>query len=118
METAKQVEQWIEEWCQLYPDNIEFNGNKLRSKAKDCVNKMIKFCKDHPNYTKDIIFASTKLYLQQQAERNYDYTKQSTYFISKIGQPSVLENYCEKIINSKQQPLTPDECYEPINDFI
>lgn len=110
---------WIDEWVQLYPADIEFNGVKLRSSTKDCINKMQKFCKQHPEFTKDIIFAATKAYLQERAAKGYEYTKQATYLINKLGQPSVLENYCEKILSGTHtnvEVVIPE--YNSINDFI
>ncbi len=108
---------WIDEWVTLYPKDIEFNGRLLRSTVKDCVNKMQKFVKDNPNYTKDVIFAATKRYLAEQESRNWAYTKQSTYFISKLGEPSVLANYCEKILAGiKPVEVIPD--YNQIDDYI
>lgn len=79
------VQDWIDEWVALYPKNIYWNGHPLRTPAKYCVNKMQKLCKNNPNYTKDIIFAATKLYLKEREAKNWEYTKQATYFISKIG---------------------------------
>jgi hypothetical protein len=120
MITNKQVEEFIEQWCNIYPDNIEFNGNKLKAKPKDVLKKMQKFCKAHPNYTKDVIFAATKLYVVNQQERDWEYTKMATYFISKLGQPSVLESYCEKILATKQNPKSISEAFplENTTDFI
>lgn len=113
---------WIEDWCSLYPADAEFNGRKLRSKPKDCLNKMIKFCKDNPNYTKSIIFAATTLYLEEQEEKDWAYTKQATYFISKIGQPSLLEEYCEKIADNQTVTITEKipqtQGFNFQNDFI
>jgi hypothetical protein len=104
MEKPATINAWIEEWCALYPANVEFNGRKLRSKPKDCLNKMIKFCKENPLYDKSAIFAATKLYLQEQEAKDWEYTKQAIYFISKIGQPSLLEQYCEKIKQNNKPP--------------
>lgn len=110
--TEKEIQDFIEEWVLLYPENVKFNNYLLRSKAKDCVNKMIKLCKDNPHYTKELIFAATKKYLAEQKQRNWAYTKQATYFISKIGQPSLLAQYCDELISGKQAidiPLAYDE---------
>jgi hypothetical protein len=120
MITNKEVEAFIEEWCNLYPENIEFNGNKLKAKPKDVLNKMQKFCRAHPTYTKEVIFAATKMYLRNQSERNWDYTKMATYFISKLGQPSILEGYCEKILELKNHSVSVGDAFYSQNttDFI
>lgn len=93
------VKNWIVEWCDLFPD-IKWNGISIKSEPKDCVNKMIKFTKDFGIYDKDTIFAATKLYLEEKEKDDYDYTKRSTYFISKKGEPSLLQSYCNKIIEN------------------
>lgn len=115
----EKIENWIESWVLIYPEEAEFNGRQLRSKAKDCLSKMQKFVKDNPQYTKSIIFAATQMYVKEQASRNFEYTKQSNYFINKLGQPSLLEQYCDKVIKGTkpfivEQPIE----YNQINDFI
>lgn len=122
--TPKEIETWIDEWVLLYPD-IEWNGRKLRSPTKYCINKMLKMCKSNPSFTKEVIFAATNQYLAEQEAKNWEYTKQSTYFINKLGQPSVLEEYCNKILEEQQrQPVINDGFIlprldlNPINDFI
>lgn len=109
---------WIEDWVNLFPEEAEFNGYKIKSKSKDCLKKMLKFVKDNPIYTKDIIFAATKQYIEEKRLVNWEYMKQSTYFISKIGQPSLLEQYCEKIINNVKPKEIYNFDYNIIDDFI
>lgn len=87
--------EWVEEWCLLYPQDIKWNGNYIRAKPNEVINKLVKFCKTFPHYTKNIIFAATNAYLKQQKERNWEYTKRAVYFIGKQGEPSLLEQYCE-----------------------
>lgn len=119
----EQVKDWLDSWCNLWPENVEFGGYKIKSKPKECLRKMEKFCKDNPKFTKDIIFKATTNYLEEKAFKDWAYIKQSTYFISKQGQPSLLENYCEKLVLYDTVPkerigeITGDE-YAPINDFI
>lgn len=110
---------WIEQWCLIYPENVEFNGYKLRSKPKDCINKMVKFCKTHKEYDKNTIFAATEMYIKQQEQKDYEFTKQAHYFISKLGEPSLLENFCNRIINGTVSQTQPQiEYYQTIYDYI
>lgn len=110
---------WIDEWCEIYPGDVRFNGNILRSKPKDCINKMKDFCKKHPEYTKDIIFKATHDYIKEQEAKGFEYTRQAHYFIDKRGVPSLLEAKCEDAVKGYvQQIVVSDEDYEPINDFI
>lgn len=110
------VKDWIEEWNNLYPEDAYFSGRKLKSPIKYCITKMEKFCEEHPRYTKAIIFEATNNYLQQQKQRNWDYTKQSTYFISKKNEPSLLEQYCEEVVGKIQNKQNYE--FYPDNDFI
>ena len=99
-------------------EEAEFNGYKIKSKAKDCLNKMLKFLKDHPNYDKSIIFAATKNYVEEKRAVNWEFMKQATYFISKVGQPSLLESYCEKVLAGEKPKELNLPAYNPIDDFI
>lgn len=119
MVTNKEIDGFISEWCDLYPPDVMFKGNRIKSKPKDCVNKMKIFCKNNPTFTKDIIFAATKQYLTERKAENYTYTKRSTYFISKQGEPSLLEEYCDRIIEKVPvQIKVVEEQYNDIDNFI
>ena len=110
---------WITEWVTIYPEDAMFNDRKLRSQPEDCVKKMQKFCKDNPQYTKDIIFAATKQYIEEKERKNFEYTKQATYFISKQGEPSLLKEYCQRVLIGKvevKQPIVYN--YEAYDMFI
>lgn len=112
---------WIEEWLLLWPEHIKSGGESVRTKAKYCVNKMVKWCKQHPQYDKDAIFAATKLYLAERQADNYFGIRRATYFIDKLGIGSGLEDYCERLTKAKEYPVTPTDAipeYNPINDFI
>lgn len=109
---------WIKEWLELFPEEAEFNGYKIRSKEKDCVNKMIKFVKINPNYTKDIIFAATKQYVEDKRIDNWNFMKQATYFISKVGQPSLLEIYCDKVLSGTEIKKVFNYEPNPMDDWI
>lgn len=114
----KKVEEWMVEWLNLFPDNIaNITGYNVRNKPEDCTNKMVKFLKAHPEYNKDTVFAATKKYLQQQEQKGWLYTKQASYFISKLGEPSLLNQFCEQVTKPESEIKVLD-VYAPINDFI
>jgi hypothetical protein len=117
--TPKDIEGWIEAWCNLWPADIVNNGRYIRNKPEHCVKKMITFCKNNQQYDKDTIFAATRMYLHEQHNKNWDYTKQSNYFISKLGEPSLLENYCDRAIRGKTQPaVEPPPLFSDMDNFI
>lgn len=109
------VEQWIEEWCNIFPD-VNVNGYNIRSDVKYCLGKMKKFVKSNPQFTKEQIFEATKNYIADKKAENFQYTKQSTYFIDKLGQPSLLLAYCKRLVQPQKEVII--EEYNPINDFI
>lgn len=113
------IENWLQSWLDLFPAEVEFAGYKIKSKAKDCLTKMQKFVKDNPLFTKDVIFAATNKYLDEQKAKDWAYTKQATYFISKQGQPSLLEAYCDKLaVYQPKSTAVPVTDYVPTSDFI
>ena len=119
------VKDWIEEWVNLWPQSVHSGGLSIKSKPKECINKMIKFCKEHPNFTKDTIFAATKMYLIDRRAEGFKYTKRAVYFISKLGEPSLLEGYCEKVLSKENNEViintSPDanlQEYDYSSDFI
>jgi hypothetical protein len=93
------VKEWIEEWCLIYPPKVKWNGVAIRSKPTECLKKMERFCKEHPDYTKDIIFDATKRYIDEKERENFEYTKRATYFIYKQEHGSLLESYCNDVLD-------------------
>lgn len=115
MENSKD---WLEEWLQLWPKQVTSGGLTVQSPAKYCINKMQKFCKTYPQYTKQIIFAATSMYIKEREQEGYKFTKRATYFIDKQDQGSLLEAYCEKLL--APQPIIKQQIteYNAIDDFI
>lgn len=115
--TKSEVEQFIDEWHALFPKGTEVStSGYLRGKPKDCVNKMVKFCKENPNYTKDTIFAATNMYLAEKKSVGYSYLSRPYYFIHKLERGSMLEEYCEKVLAGAKPIIKKD--YESVNDFL
>jgi len=108
------------EWLELWPAEVVWNGNKVRTDAKYCVNKMQKFVAENPQYTKQTIFAATKLYLQEQESKGWEYTQQAHFFIEKRGFPSKLEAYCAQVLAEASRPKStlPPPVIDYTSDFI
>lgn len=110
------IESWIDDWHKIFPpDKYVITDGYLRGNSKDCVNKMKKFCKEHATYTKDVIFAATRMYVVGK-KPDFAYIKRPIYFIHKLGEGSMLDAYCDKVINGKTQPTVVE--YEPSNEFL
>ncbi len=109
-------EQWIEEWLLLWPADVKSGGETVRTPAKHCINKMVKWCKQYPQYDKSAIFAATKAYLADRKAENYFGIRRATYFIDKLGIGSGLAAWCVQLAKPLQIDEVPE--YQPINDFI
>lgn len=97
----EKVEDWIAEWLDLFPKaSITGSQTYLKGTVKDVVKKMQNLVKEDKRYTKDVIFAATKMYLDERKRDNYRYIKRPTYFIHKQDQGSMLAGVCERIIEN------------------
>ena len=113
----EKIENWIEQWINIFPpDNYVVTDGYLKGKSQDCVKKMQKFCKDNPTYTKDVIFAATRMYIVHLKPRNFAYCKRPIYFIHKQTEGSMLGAYCEKVLAGEVQHEVKE--YNPVNEFI
>lgn len=78
------VEEWINDWVQLFPSGIKSGGYYIRGNKEDCLKKMIKFLKVR-RYNKEQVFQATKNYIARKAKENYSYMMKAEYFIEKDG---------------------------------
>jgi hypothetical protein len=111
---------WINDWVALWPADVKSGGESIRTAAKYCVNKMVKFCRDNPQYDKDCIFAATRHYLQQKRAADWFGVRRATYFIGKLGVGSDLEAYCEQVTSPRKEKeaFNPPIEYDPLSDYI
>ena len=115
--TQKEVEQWIESWVNLYPENVKWNGVAIKSTVKDCLPRMVKFCKNNPTISKENIFNATKKYLAIQEAKNWEYTRRAKYFIEKQGEGSMLLEFCNELSKDTNEQEN-DILISFYNDFI
>ncbi len=92
------VGEWIDDWYNLFPAKVRSGGYPVKCDKRACLKKLIKFCKDHPEYDKEIIFNATKFYINSAKNKDYQYMKLAPYFIEKDG-ISMLSGECENIVN-------------------
>jgi len=93
------VDEWIEDWYELFPKGIKSGGYLVRTDMKSCKKKMQEFMKEYPSYDKDVIMLATKQYIVEMSEKNYSYMKLAPFFIKKEG-VSMLQGYCENVLNN------------------
>jgi len=89
------VEEWINDWRELWPSGVKSGGYYIKSNKEDLLNKMNKFVKKY-KFTKEQIFEATKNYLTEQKNKGWAYTKLANYFIDKDN-ISILASYCANI---------------------
>jgi len=92
------VEDWIDIWYNLFPKGVKSGGYLVRSDKHGCTNKMKKFIKKYPEFTKDIILKATYDYLQYYRMKNWNFVSLAHYFIEKNSM-SILSGQCELILD-------------------
>jgi|TARA_R110002126_G_scaffold191810_1_gene340003 hypothetical protein len=95
-EEVYRVEEWIQEWRELFPKGIKSGGHLVRGSKQGCIKKMKAFVNKNKDVTKDKIFKATSRYLSERRTARYSYCKVADYFISKDSM-SMLESYIEQL---------------------
>jgi hypothetical protein len=95
-EPVNRVDEWIEEWRDLWPKGIKTAGYYVKGSPKGCLKKMQQFIKDYKGVTKKQIFEATEKYIEEYRLRNFQYMKVSDYFIEK-DKASILYAYIEQL---------------------
>ena len=101
---ADKVDDWIQEWIELFPSGVKTGGKLVRSDKKSAHLKMKKFVKNY-KFDKDTIFKATQSYLQDRERNGWQYTKAAVYFIDKRDEGSGLAEWCEKVAQKKPDIL-------------
>lgn len=97
-----EIEKWIEEWRELFPQGISSGGYAVRGDKQGCLKKMKKFLSNHPELNKEDIFRATKDYIETKRRTNWQYMKLAHYFIEKDG-VSELAALCESTKDKKPE---------------
>lgn len=93
------VDEWIDIWYDLWPKGLKSAGYAVRTDRESCLKKLKSFQLKYPQYTKGIIIAATKKYLDIMKNKGYAYIKIAPYFINKDG-TSMLEGFCNEVFNN------------------
>lgn len=89
-EYTKTVDSWIDEWLNLFPENVSNSGIPIKSDRESCIKKMEWFVKKYKQYTKEDIIEVTKMYLQDRQRKNWEYCIAAQYLINKNNISSPL----------------------------
>lgn len=99
---------WMDEWFDLWPKGVKSGGYYVRADKYGCTEKMKRFIRRNPKYSKDIIMQATKSYLAASRVEGYSFIKLAPNFIEK-EKVSMLAGECEAILDNtvtSHEPLT------------
>jgi hypothetical protein len=97
-------DEWIDEWCSLWPIGIKSQGKPIKSDTESCRKRMNDFLKTY-KYDKETIFKATQDYISERETFNFEYTRKSIFFIGKKGEGSDLATWCDLVINEDKIDL-------------
>ena len=89
------VENWVDEYRNLFPTGVKSGGYPVRGSKKTCIDNLKKFIIEFGKDKKTILEA-TKIYIENKSKENFNYIMLSHYFIYKNGS-SMLESYIEDL---------------------
>lgn len=104
---ALDLDSWINEWRNLFPEGVKSGGRPVRGTKSGCLTKMRAFI-NRTGYSKLDIFYATQAYIAERKKDGYKFLICADYFISKDGN-SVLEAYCEDMANRQTDNKTIDQ---------
>jgi hypothetical protein len=86
---------FVEQYRNVFPKGVKSgNGTPIRGDKQGIAKKMEWFLRTYPEYSKTVILAATKIYVDQMARKGYAYMTQADYFIKK-DDGSKLAAMCE-----------------------
>lgn len=108
--TAEKKHTWTEEetknaetYNKLFPSRILPSGSAARCSMRDIKERFTKFFSLY-DYSWDIIFKATNMYLDMQEEEDYRFCQTSGYFICKGRESeSKLASYCNIVVSGVQK---------------
>lgn len=77
------VEEWIDEWRDLFPRGARIAGYSVRSDRPGCIYKMTKFLKEHKDFNKDMVIEATKSYIKKMSSSGFERIRTASNFIEK-----------------------------------
>lgn len=103
------VEDWIDEWINLFPEKSAKLGRKFKVHSSEVIDKMNKFI-DEYKYNRDTIIGATKAHIEfmRNSEDEYKYLPKCTNFIYRdsIIKESPLATACYEYQNpSEEKPI-------------
>lgn len=91
----------IKYYRELFPRGTLPSGAVSKQTVEQLKKKFIDFFKIYPNYEWPLIHIATEYYIFEKEKVNFDFMKNSGYFIDKFG-TSELANYCDLLLDSPE----------------
>jgi len=91
----------IKYYRELFPRGTLPSGAVSKQTVEQLKKKFIDFFKIYPDYEWPLIHIATEYYIFEKEKVNFDFMKNSGYFIDKFG-TSELANYCDLLLDSPE----------------
>lgn len=94
------VEDWIDEYRNMFPSGVHSGGYPVRGVKKTCIINLKKFMLEFGRDKKTILEA-TKIYIEKKQQENFNYMMLAHFFIYK-NNSSMLESFIENFESMEQ----------------
>ena len=94
----EKLDKWLLNWLSLWPTQILPGRYRVSGNSMECKKRMGRFMRNFPQYTPEIIMEATRIYLKNQENNGWAYTKKNAKFIYD-SETSTLEQECEAYVN-------------------
>ena len=91
----------IKYYRELFPRGTLPSGAVSKQTVEQLKKKFIDFFKTYPEYDWPLVHIATEYYIFEKEKVNFDFMKNSGYFIDKFG-TSELANYCDLLLDSPE----------------
>jgi hypothetical protein len=91
----------IKYYRELFPRGTLPSGAVSKQSVAQLKDKFIKFFQTYPEYEWPIVHLATEYYIFEKEKVNFEFMKNSGYFIDKFG-VSELANYCDLLLESPE----------------
>jgi hypothetical protein len=100
--TFLEVDEWFNEWYNLFPEKVKSGGYRVKSSPLKCKSNLKKFMHQNQSFDKDLIIKATNKYVEEFKLKGFSYMKIAPYFIYKDN-ISTLEDYCNQVLEGDDE---------------
>jgi len=94
------VEEWVDEYRNLFPNGVESGGYPVRGIKKTCITNLKKFILEYKSEKKTVL-EDPKIYVEKKQRENFNYMMLAHFFIYKNNN-SMLETFIENLESREQ----------------